>query len=144
MQKLIPTVARIAAQVALIGQTPGAQAQVTALEAATSRVLSALDAAEAALNSFHLDSAALSASMTALANAVNALAASAWSGASLASVTAGVNALDPKIAAVEGGFATLATTMNRLAPAAAGLEGDAVAIEDTVSSLCALVPTTCP
>jgi hypothetical protein len=59
-------------------------------------------------------------------------------------VSAGVNALDPKIAAVEGGFATLATTMNRLAPAAAGLEGDAVAIEDTVSSLCALVPTTCP
>ena len=129
---------------ALIRQTPGAQAEVTALEQATRRVLSALDAAEAALNSFRLDGAALSASMAALANAVHALAASAWAGASLASVTAGVNALGPKIAAVESGFGALGTTMNRLAPAAAGLEGDAVAIEDTVSSLCSLVPTTFP
>jgi hypothetical protein len=143
LQELAPTAAIIGTQIELIKQFPGALAQVTALDEALRRIESRLGAAEAALGSLGSATDGLNGSMASLVNAVNALAGSAAT-ADLASVSAGVNGLAGNVASLESGFGGLQTTMAGVAPAAIGLEGDALALEGMVEVLCTTLPTVCP
>jgi hypothetical protein len=143
-EKLVPTVASLAAQVALIQQTPGAQPYVTALEATTRSLNGRLDTAEAALNSFDLDTAGLIAGMESLVNSIGLLASDAESGASVAALSAGVDGLGPAVAGIVSGFGGLQAAGNTLVPTAAAIEVDAPLLETTVGELCSLMPTTCP
>ena len=82
--------------------------------------------------------------MESLTGTIDALATAAGSGADLATLSDGVNGLDPALAALETGFGGLAATSNSLVPVAEAIETEAPEIETAVGELCSLVPTTCP
>jgi chaperonin cofactor prefoldin len=136
-EKLVPAVGNMAAQVAAIQQTAGAQGVVTSLDAAATSLNGRLDTVEAGLGSLASDSAALIAAMASLATAVDALTAAAGPGTDLAALTAGVDAL-------ETGFGGLTATSSTLVPVADAIETEAPELEKAVGELCSLVPTTCP
>jgi prefoldin subunit 5 len=142
-EKLRRMVASLATQITLIRQTRGAQDQVVALEGVISSLNSRLDVAEAAIDSFSIDTDALADTMASLPNSIEAIATAAQSGATLESLRADVDRLGQPVADLESGFRALQATMNELAPTVGNLEADAVALEGMVSLICTLMPTTC-
>ena len=144
MDKLVPSVATLGSETGLIQQTPEAPAVVGALEAAARRLNAGLDSAEAALGSLDVDSVALIADLASLAGSIDALATAAGSGTDLATLSAGVDGLDPAVAGLESRFGSLGSTGAGLVPTAEAIEADAVLLETTVGELCSLVSTTCP
>ncbi len=143
LEELAPTAAIISSQIELIKQFPSALSQVTALDAALTRIEGRLGAGEAALGSLGSAIDGLNAGMASVVNAANGLAAAAVT-ADLGSVAAGVNGLGNSVAGLERGFGSLQTTAAGVAPAVAGLEGDALALEGMVEALCTTMPTVCP
>ena len=125
----------LAPQIGLFQQFPGFVAQLVAIDEALSRIDGGLDMVEAALGPLGHSTRDQNAGMASLTNATNALATSAQSGADLASLSAGVDALAADVATVASGFGALQTSMTELAAPLGGLSADALALTGTVEAL---------
>jgi hypothetical protein len=122
-------------QIGLLQLFPGVLAQLVAVDEALSRINGRLDAVEAALGPVGRDTRDLNAGMTSLTNAINALATAAQSGADLASLSAGVDALAPDVAILASGFGALQTSMNALTRPLGDLHADGLVLTATVEAL---------
>jgi hypothetical protein len=131
----VETLPLLAPQIGLIQLFPGVLAQLITIDEALSRIDGRLDAVEAALGPLGHSTRDLNASMASLTNAIDALATAAQSGADLASLSAGVDALATDVASLGNGFGALQTSMNELARPLGGLHADALALTATVEAL---------
>jgi outer membrane murein-binding lipoprotein Lpp len=130
--EMLPT---LAPQIGLIQLFPGLLAQLNAIDEALSRIDGLLDTVEAALGPVGPSTRELNAGMDSLTNAVNALATAAESGADLASLSAGVDALTTDVASLASGFGALQTSTNDLARPLGGLHAEGLALTGMVEAL---------
>ena len=131
----VETLPSLALHIGLIQMFPGVLAQLTATDEALSRIDGRLDTVEAALGPLGHSTRDLNASMASLTNAINAQATAAQSGADLASLSAGVDALATDVATIASGFGALQTSMNELVRPLGGLHAEALALTATVEAL---------
>jgi hypothetical protein len=122
-------------QIGLVEMFPGLLAQLVAMDEALGRIDDRLDTVEAALVPVGHNTSELNAGMASLTNAVNSLATAAQSGADLASLSAGVDALATDVASLGSGFSALQTSMNELTRPLGGLHAEALALTATVEAL---------
>jgi hypothetical protein len=130
--EMLPT---LGAQIGLIQMIPGLLAQLIAIDEALGRIDGRLDTVEAALGPLGPGTRELNAGMDSLTNAVNALATAARSGADVASLSSGVDALTTDVAGLASGFGALRTSTDELARSLGGLHAEALALTGTVEAL---------
>ena len=130
--EMLPT---LGPQIGLIQLIPGLLAQLITIDEALGRIDGRLDTVEAALGPLGPGTRELNAGMASLTNATNALATAAQSGADLASLSSGVDALTTDVASLAGGFGALQTSTNELARPLGGLHAEALALTGTVEAL---------
>jgi hypothetical protein len=131
----VETLPMLAPQSQLIQMFPGLLAQLVAIDEALSRIGGGLDTVEAALGPLGPSTRDLNAGMASLTNAVDALATAAESGADLASLNAGVDALAADVASLASGFGALQASTNELAAPLGGLSADALVLQANVEAL---------
>jgi hypothetical protein len=130
--EMLPT---LAPQIGLIQLFPGLLAQLIAIDEALSRIDGLLDTVEAALGPLGPSTRELNGGMASLTNATKALATDAQSGADLASLSPGVDALTTDVASLASGFGALQTSTNELARPLGSLHAEGLALTGTVEAL---------
>jgi hypothetical protein len=125
----------LALQIGLVEMFPGLLAQLVAIDEALGRIDGRLDTVEAALVPLGHNTRDLNSGMASLTTVIDALATAAQSGADLASLSAGVDALDADVASLGSGFGALQTSMNELTRPLGGLHAEALALTASVEAL---------
>jgi hypothetical protein len=125
----------LALQIGLVEMFPGLLAQLVAIDEALGRIDGRLDTVEAALVPLGHKTRDLNSGMASLTTVIDALATAAQSGADLASLSAGVDALDADVASLGSGFGALQTSMNELTRPLGGLHAEALALTASVEAL---------